>query len=332
MQNSKKCDEKIDFVITWVDGNDVKWRDQKEKYTTEIYDILYNTEELYRDWDLLKYWFRGVEKFAPFVNKIHFVTEGHLPKWLNENHPKLNIVKHSDYMPLEYLPTFSANPIELNLHRIKNLQEQFVFFNDDVFLINYVEPKDFFIDDKPVDNIYEDVIIHQGSQRMFPHIFLNCISIINRNFSKKNYIKIYENVLKDKDIQLTDFDNFLGFSSYHLASSYKKSILEEVWKEEREILSEVSKHKFRTVYDINQYLFRYWQIAKGEVAIREEKNGKYFDINNVTLNEITNIIKQQSYKQICINDTREIEDFEKTKNIIQMAFETILPNKSKFEK
>ena len=33
-------------------------------------------KERYRDWDLLRYWFRGVERFAPWVRRIHFVTWG----------------------------------------------------------------------------------------------------------------------------------------------------------------------------------------------------------------------------------------------------------------
>ncbi|MEX6137043.1 hypothetical protein [Providencia hangzhouensis] len=32
---------------------------------------------------------------------------------MNINHPKINIVRHSDYIPAEFLPTFSANPIEI---------------------------------------------------------------------------------------------------------------------------------------------------------------------------------------------------------------------------
>ena len=82
-----------------------------------------------------RWWFRAVEKFAPWVNKIHFVTYGHLPKWLNIDNPKLNIAKHSDFIPQKYLPTFSSFPIEVNLHRIKGLAERFVYFNDDMFLL-----------------------------------------------------------------------------------------------------------------------------------------------------------------------------------------------------
>ncbi|MDD3024373.1 MAG: hypothetical protein PHE26_10805 [Syntrophomonadaceae bacterium] len=36
-------------------------------------------------------------------------TCGHLPRWLNISHTKLNTVKHADYMPKEYLPMICIN-------------------------------------------------------------------------------------------------------------------------------------------------------------------------------------------------------------------------------
>ena len=129
----------IDFVIPWVDGSDLEWRKSKNKYSGKIDEPVDITDARYRDWDILKYWFRGVEKYAPWVHKIYFVTCGQKPDWLNENHDKLVLVNHEDYIPHEYLPTFSANPIELNFHRIKNLSEHFVYFNDDTFIINKIE-------------------------------------------------------------------------------------------------------------------------------------------------------------------------------------------------
>ena len=102
----------MDFVMAWVDGNDPAW--QKEKRRVEnVPDTTAETdvrEERYRDWDNLQYWFRGVEQFAPWVRKIHFVTWGHLPKWLNTEHPKLHIVKHEDFIPSEFLPTLIPIP------------------------------------------------------------------------------------------------------------------------------------------------------------------------------------------------------------------------------
>ena len=42
-------------------------------------DISVNADdrkERYRDWDNLRYWFRGMEKYAPWVRKIHFCHMG----------------------------------------------------------------------------------------------------------------------------------------------------------------------------------------------------------------------------------------------------------------
>ena len=71
----------IDFVIPWVDGSDPAWR--KEKYKYMGIDEPDAGDERYRDMGLLKYWFRAVEAYAPWVNQIHFITWGHLPDWLN---------------------------------------------------------------------------------------------------------------------------------------------------------------------------------------------------------------------------------------------------------
>ena len=103
--------EKIDFVIPWVDNTEPEWQKSFETYLPQSSHSSDTREIRYRNWENLKYWFRGVEKFAPWVNKVHFITCGHKPDWLNLNAPKLHFVKHSDYIPSEYLPTFSTRPI-----------------------------------------------------------------------------------------------------------------------------------------------------------------------------------------------------------------------------
>ena len=55
----------IDFVIPWVDGRDPDWRRRKAAVLgTELED---DQEERYRSWDLLRFWFRGIEKFTPWA-------------------------------------------------------------------------------------------------------------------------------------------------------------------------------------------------------------------------------------------------------------------------
>lgn len=122
----------IDFVVLWVDGNDPEWRAEKAKYQGAVTDDS-NSVNRFRDWGLMPYWFRAVEKFTPWVHKIHFVTCGHVPEFLNLDHPKLSHVSHSDFLPQAALPTFSSHAIEMNIHRIPGLAEHFVYFNDDMF-------------------------------------------------------------------------------------------------------------------------------------------------------------------------------------------------------
>ena len=138
----------IDFVVLWVDGSDPAWQAEKAKYQGKALDDS-NSANRFRDWGLLPYWFRAVERFAPWVRKIHFVTCGQVPEFLNTEHPKLHLVKHSDFMPPEALPTFSSHAIEMNIHRIPGLAEHFVYFNDDMFLIRAVKQENFFRDGLP---------------------------------------------------------------------------------------------------------------------------------------------------------------------------------------
>ena len=177
---------KIDFVVTWVDGSDEKWLKEKNKYKADKNQDASNTR--YRDYEIIKYFFRSVEKYAPWVNKIYFITWGHVPKWLNSKNPKLVIVKHKDFIPKKYLPTFNSCAIELNMHRIKDLSETFVYFNDDIVLNNYTKEKDFFENGYPKDSAVLNAIIPYGKSN-FEHRLVNNSNLINRNFNMMSVIK-----------------------------------------------------------------------------------------------------------------------------------------------
>ncbi len=96
----------IDIVIPWVDDSDPLWKKEKEYYSEFISNDEDASDIRFRGMDNLRYVFRGIERNAQWVNKVYFITYGHLPEWLNLNHPKLKIVNHTDYIPKEYLPTF----------------------------------------------------------------------------------------------------------------------------------------------------------------------------------------------------------------------------------
>ena len=196
--NSK---EKIDIVVLWVDGNDKEWLKEKNKYLNIKGDAKVNR---FRDCENLQYLFRGIEKFAPWVNKVFFVTWGHLPKWLDTSNDKIVIVKHEEFIPKEYLPTFNSNVIEMNLHRIEKLSEKFILFNDDIFILKELKPEDFFIKCKPADVYVEYPKI--SSFYNDTHFFMqsNVLSIINKHFNKRKAIR--KNIYKMINIKYGKFN------------------------------------------------------------------------------------------------------------------------------
>lgn len=70
--------QKIDFVITWVNGADSRWKQEKNNCMKQFCLISETDDrtERYRDWGILPYWFRGVEMFAPWVKKNPFCYMG----------------------------------------------------------------------------------------------------------------------------------------------------------------------------------------------------------------------------------------------------------------
>ncbi|MFA9462742.1 MAG: Stealth CR1 domain-containing protein [Velocimicrobium sp.] len=333
-----QTEETIDFIISWVDGNDAKWCTEKNKYEKER--IGDDREERYRDWNMLKFWFRGVEKYAPWVRRIHFVTCGQVPKWLNSNHPKIHVVRHEDYIPSQYLPTFNSHTIELNFHRIPGLAKHFVYFNDDMFLIKKVKPNDFFVNGLPRDMLALQPVVVKPDNTMMAHIFLNNTIVISKYFNKREnvknqplqYFKIgYPIKYFIYNMLELFFPLFSGFYTVHGASPLCKETYYELWEKEENVLDQACKHKFRSKEDVNQYLLREWQKLKGNFCAKNiTKDFCYFEVDNENA-KLIDTIKKQKVKVICINDTNSKIDFETVKTELQRAFEIILPEKSFYE-
>ena len=329
----------IDFVIPWVDGNDEAWQKEKKLYDYKFVKDLnnINTPNRYRDWNLLEYWFRGVEKFAPWVRKIHFLTWGHIPSFLNKNHPKLHIVNHRDFMPSDALPTYSSLAIEMCLHKINGLSEHFVYFNDDMFLTKPVKEDDFFIKGLPAEYFEESPCLQQGCT-IYDHWLYNALSIVNRNFKKhqqikKNLRKWFKFVSKESFFHTLlswPWACYTGFPTSHLPAPFLKSTWIDLWNHEEKFLNETVYSRFRTPFNVEQDIFRFWQFAKGTFE-NSNINGRNISINTNTINLICQTIKEQRYNEICINDDCEEINFEEYKHKIHLAFDFILPQKSSFE-
>lgn len=324
----------IDFVIMWVDGNDAEWKTEFNKYHSYQNDENSGNQR-YRDWEILRYWFRSIEHYAPWVNRIHFVTCGHYPSWINEENSKIHLVKHEDYINRSYLPVFSANPIELNLHKIKGLSENFVFFNDDFFLSRKSVKTDFFKKNLPVDN----AIISAQSGGGISTIIMNDLEVINANFSKyavlkRHFFKFFNfkyGFELFRSLLLLPWTRFTGFFDPHQPQPYLKSTFYEVWQFAEDKLNETTANRFRTGDDCNQYLMRYWQLVTGNFHPYRTKN-KMFNLLEDQMSEVEEAINSEKYLTLCLNDGNGThEEFQERKAELITIFEKKFPNKSSFE-
>ncbi len=333
----------IDVVIPWVDGTDSKWIAKKAKYREEALKADDRVTR-YRDWNELVYIFRGIGKNMPWVRKVFLITEGHVPSWLNKECEKLVHVKHGDYMPKKYLPIFSSHPIELNLHRIQDLSEQFIYFNDDMFVLKPLKEEMFFKQGRPVYPAILHAPTSDDKSGVMPYVYLNNNLVINRHFDKNEMLQhkekwfsftngfrsVIENLFNSR------YPQIIGFYNSHLPTPMLKSTLQEVWDHESDLMDQVSRHRFRSKEDVSQYLFRYWDLAKNNFdPIDPRKLGKEIDITDEHIEEICAVIEEKRYPMICLNDTVEDfsdEQFRVIRDRINESFENVYPKKSEFEK
>jgi hypothetical protein len=290
----------------------------------------------FRDHGLLKYWFRGVEKFTPWVRKVHFVTCGQRPEWLNIHHPKLQLVDHKDYIPEKFLPVFNSSLIEIYLHKIPALAEHFVYFNDDFFLINHTPPERFFSNGLPNDIA---AFRMNFGYSLWNKCLRNNIRIINRRFDKKEVMQRdhdkWYNEMYGKRARLTrllsSYNKFVTLRTPHNAQPYLATTYKEVWEYAQKELTEMSYHKFRSPKDYTQELFRTWQICRSNFEpYNTYKDTKMFPLLFKSEKAIR-AIREQSYLLICLNDSEYIVNLEKKMGEVRDAFDSIVPEKSGFE-
>jgi len=137
--------EPIDVVYLWVDGAAPGFAESlahaREKRGARGVDA---AACRYRNNGELRFSLRSLMMHAPWVGRVHIVTNGQAPDWLNTNHPRLSLVTHAQIFPdPSVLPCFNSVAIEWNLHRIPHLSTRFLYLNDDFFLGRPVVPEMF---------------------------------------------------------------------------------------------------------------------------------------------------------------------------------------------
>lgn len=141
--------EAFDVVYTWVNHADPNWQKlhakaTKDRLTPKNEHISANDKARFQNRDELYWSIRSVRKYAPWVRNIYVLTNCSMPEWIKD-FTDIHWVMHEEIFPNHHhLPTFSSHSIETVLHKIPNLSERFLYFNDDFFLCNPVKLEQFF--------------------------------------------------------------------------------------------------------------------------------------------------------------------------------------------
>lgn len=327
----------IDFVITWVDMDDPKWQTEFSKYVHAKENTKNGVSKTrFRDNGFLKYWFRGVEKFAPWVRKIHFVTCGQKPEWLDDNNPKIHLVHHRDIIPEQFLPTYNSVVIERYIHKIPGLAEHFVYFNDDFYIINNISEERFFRDGLPCDIA---AFHYNPAWSLWYKTLKNNITLINRHFDKREVMAAHHGKWFDESYGpkirwnyiLKPYGKFITLRVPHNAQPYLKATFKEVWEAVGKELTETSSNKFRAATDYSPELFRTWQICRGNFRPYNTYNDTKMFPLMIRSKQAVKAIYRQHYALICLNDNTHIRNYNRVMGDIKDAFQHILPEKSSFE-
>lgn len=270
----------IDAVITWVDSSNIEWQSQKEYYiskdgddsTIRFPDVKYPDLELETCVDL-------IIMNAPFIRTIFIVvSDGQYPKSLKKDKFRLKsnivIINHSQiFKDNTALPTFNSHAIEANLHRIPNLAEHFIYFNDDMFLTSKSKAERWFIGEK---------ISVQNMSRYRP-------------YGSKLWFKVWIRMMKMY---------FPINIPWHGAKSLTKTSMREAEKSISDEWTKTIFTKFRSKYDIAPIGFTLNYALKNGLAYRTNDEMKLLAFHKPNKVWNKNI---KGYDIVCINETSDVK-------------------------
>lgn len=292
----------MDAIITYVNGLDPEW--QKE-YADAVGGKALTKR--YRDWGTLKYLLRGMEKHIPSIENVYLLVsrESQVPEWVDREN--LHIILHEDIIPKQFLPTFNSTTIEMFLHRIEGLGEEFLYFNDDMFPVMDCSHEDFFVNGK------------------------SAIGFAHHIFATGGYKKRVRNSDRQSRLVLGKKHGLFFVRPQHTCSPMLRSQSETIYaKSKDKIFNVVS--KLRTNDNFNQYLFLDYLYFQG-LTVGGKISNKHLSPAVHKPEQICGYIDNPSRKMICINDVQmSNEDFENYRSQVTAAFERHFPKKSRFER
>ena len=275
--------EKIDAVITWVDGSE-------PNYKLKLEENLKNKKIINRQYtqaNEIDFCVASIIKFAPFVRKIFIVTDKQKPRFSGIRHmvslEKIEIIDHEEIFRdnLDCMPSFNIRSIDALLFKIKNLSDKFIYFNDDMFLVKETSKEDWFKDNKAVLTGIWTKTYNKQLIKTMSHKIKNLLNI------RPSF-----NAAQSKAANIAGFHNEY-FKSFHCGRPQIKSIIKDFYDKNPQRLTNQIRYKFR---DSTQYMpySLCWHLLIKENLYIESSTNKLVEINksrNLSAKKLEKILK-----------------------------------------
>ena len=308
----------MDLVYTFVDGDDPAWKRKKELYRKTHYDSSINNNDSsiaarYRSRDELKYSLRSIHQNLPFIRHIYIVTDKQIPPWfVNNATNSVKIVDHTEFIPKEYLPTFSSHVIEAFLHLIPNLSDTFIYMNDDIFISKEVREDDFVKNGK-LAVMLDSNYTKKGKPVVTEYAYRSAWKNANRWLDKK--------FIEEKRYKLE-----------HGPIIIKKDVMFHLWDILNKELTNTVKNKFRSVQDVNVVcsIHPYYCLYKDLAFINDTISSKTLYLSSENTQEQLNSLSENLPSIFCLEDDIH-SNIQETNSLITNFLEKIFPIKSPYE-
>lgn len=287
----------VDIVYTWVNKNSV-WEKEYSIYSQSVdaHSIgQYATDSArFEDHDELLYSIKSVRQFLPWVRNIFVVTNNliNIPEYLVAS--DIVVIAHDEIIDTQYLPTFNSHVIEAHLHRIDGLSENFIYFNDDVFVARPL-PKEHFFQSNELASLF----VAQKS--------------LDEMYSKGQHTPTLLAAMYCRSLLKRDFGCDINHPLVHTYVPLKKSIYERAWQLYQSEIVGFLPNRFRGQQDLNIATFLVpWMMYVQQMSSIGSDICYYFNIRSPhAKQQYKKLLYKSEYERphsLCANDFHSTND------------------------
>lgn len=317
--------EKIDFVIAWVDGNDVKHRLKRQQFqSTNI--VKGSAEETrFASNDEIYFSIASILKYVPYFETIYIITDEQQPAHIHDFFEQglcapeqIKIIDHRTIFAghEQYLPTFNSLSIETMLWNIPGLSKYFIYLNDDFFFNASSELDDFLVGDQI------KVYGHWENNSLIKAKF-NLRKGLNKYFGKPLQPKY--TIAQMLSAELCGFNKY--YEIHHRPHILDRDVLQNYFQKYPTTLAQQIRHRFRSAFQflpvgLNNHL----KIQANEAVLYDDINIAYLK-NEALLSLFLENLNNTTIKFGCIQSLDEfsVQGATKVQQAMLSKFEDVLP-------